>query len=181
MYYNIFGSVCVQRGAYGAVKNKGVKGLKENKKIVNEISDGISFDVKRPSLESGKAQNELLEFFMGFLLFGGGLFWVFNSFEVTSSWGAGYWGIGSLRMPLGTMLIPLLVGIGLCFFMEKKTIGAIVCALGVLIILISLITSISFHAIRGTLFTYTLMFGMVAAGAGLLIKVLFKPGKGKND
>ena len=118
---------------------------------------------------------------MGFLLFGGGLYWVFNSFEVSSSWGSGYWGIGSLRMPMGTMLIPLLIGIGLCFFLEKKAIGGFVCALGVLIILISLITSISFHAIRGTLFTYTLMFGMVAAGAALLIKVLFKPNNKSGD
>ena len=52
---------------------------------------------------------------------------------------------------------------------------ALLFALGVLVILISLITSISFHAIHGTLYTYVLMFGMVAAGAGLLIKVLFKP------
>ncbi|MBR1383069.1 MAG: hypothetical protein IJ555_04570, partial [Ruminococcus sp.] len=64
---------------------------------------------------------------------------------------------------------------------EKKTNGGIVSALGVLLILISMIKSISFHAIRGTLFTSTLMFGMVAAGAGLLIKVLFKPGKGSDS
>ena len=105
---------------------------------------------------------------MGFLLFGGGLYWVFNSFTVSSSWGHGYWGIGSLRMPMGTMLIPLLVGIGLLFFFEKKAIGGFVCALGVLIILISLITSLSFHATSGTLYTYILMFGMVAA-AGIRI------------
>ena len=55
------------------------------------------------------------------------------------------------------------------------------CALGVLVILISLITSISFHAVSGTLFTYILMFGMVAAGAALLIKVLFKPNNKKSD
>ena len=158
-------------------------GAEKPVKVVNKIHDGLDIKVpklrkpkaKGSSLSDGKASNELLQFFMGFLLFGGGLYWVFNSFEVTSTWGSGYWGIGSLRMPMGTMIIPLLIGVGLCFFLEKKAIGGFVCALGVLVILISLITSISFHAIRGTLFTYILMFAMVAAGAGLLIKVLFKP------
>ena len=157
-------------------------GEKEPVTIVNKLHDGLDIEVpkvrkgkERKTLNPGKASNELMQFFMGFLLFGGGLYWVFNSFEVTSTWGRGYWGIGSLRMPMGTMLIPLLVGIGLTFFLEKKWIGGFVCALGVLVILISLITSISFHAIHGTLFTYILMFAMVAAGAGLLIKVLFKP------
>lgn len=157
-------------------------GKKEPVTIVNKLHDGLDIEVpklrkgkKKKMLNPGKASNELMQFFMGFLLFGGGLYWVFNSFEVTSTWGRGYWGIGNFRMPMGTMLIPLLVGIGLTFFLEKKWIGGFVCALGVLVILISLITSISFHAIHGTLYTYVLMFGMVAAGAGLLIKVLFKP------
>ena len=157
-------------------------GKKDPVTIVNKLHDGLDIEVpklrkgkNKKMLRPGKASNELMQFFMGFLLFGGGLFWVFNSFEVTSTWGHGYWGIGNFRMPMGTMLIPLLVGIGLTFFLDKKWIGGFVCALGVLIILISLITSISFHAIHGTLYTYVLMFGMVAAGAGLLIKVLFKP------
>ncbi|MCR5816433.1 MAG: hypothetical protein K6F91_06100 [Ruminococcus sp.] len=162
-------------------------GKDEPVEVVNKITDGLDIEIPRPlkkkksSNNEGKAQNELLQFFMGFLLFGGGLYWVFNSFTVSSSWGYGYWGIGSLRMPMGTMLIPLLVGIGLLFFFEKKAIGGFVCALGVLIILISLLTSLSFHATSGTLYTYILMFGMVAAGAALLIRVLFKPNSKKSD
>ena len=162
-------------------------GKKEPAETVNKITDGLKIEIPKPlkkkksSNNEGKAQNELLQFFMGFLLFGGGLYWVFNSFTVSSSWGYGYWGIGSLRMPMGTMLIPLLVGIGLLFFFEKKAIGGFVCALGVLIILVSLLTSLSFHATSGTLYTYILMFGMVAAGAALLIKVLFKPSSKKSD
>lgn len=158
-------------------------GEQEPVETVNKITDGLDIEVPsvRKSLNDGKASNELLQFFMGFLLFGGGLYWVFNSFTVSSTWGSGYWGIGGFRMPMGTMLIPLLIGIGLCFFLERKAIGGFVCALGVLVILISLITSISFHAVSGTLYTYILMFGMVAAGAALLIRVLFKPNSKKGD
>lgn len=123
--------------------------------------------------EKSNPKNELLQFFLGFLLFGGGFYWVLNSFTVTSSWGLGYWSLFGMRLPSGVMLIPLLVGIVLLFMLKKKIWGGMVCALGILVILISLITSIEFHAVHAPLYVYVLMFGMVAAGAGLLIKVLF--------
>jgi uncharacterized membrane protein len=75
------------------------------------------------------------------------------------------------------MLIPLLLGIGMMFFMEKKVIGGFVAALGLLIILISLLSSIEFRAKYNTLYVYVLMFGMIAAGSGLVIKSLFKKKK----
>ena len=129
---------------------------------------------------TGSSDHELLQFFIGFLLFGGGIYWVLNSFTVSSTWGSGYWSLFGMRMPMGVMLIPLLVGIGLLFFLDKKVIGGFVCALGLLVIVISLLTSITFHAVRSSLYVYVLMFGMIAAGAGLLIKTLFKGGKKKE-
>ena len=118
--------------------------------------------------------NELLQFFLGFLLFGGGVYWALNSFIVTSTWGNGYWGLFGLRLPAGVMLIPLLIGIGLLFFMKRKFVGGMVSVLGLLVILISLLSSLQFHAVQGSLYVYVLMFAMIAAGAGLLIRVLFK-------
>ena len=122
-----------------------------------------------------KQSNPLLEFVMGFLLLGGGLYWIFNSFVVSFSWGS-IWGSMGIGAPLATglMLVPLFIGIGLAFFIEKKTLPGIVIALGVLIILITLITSVRFRPVTASLWQYVLMFGMVAAGAGLLAKSLFK-------
>ncbi len=144
-------------------------------------SNDKELEKMRKELEELKAErgeekggNELLQFFIGFLLFGVGVYWTLNSFTVTSSWGSGYWGLFGLRLPSGVMLLPLLLGIGLLFFMKKKTVGVVVSILGLAIILISLLSSIRFYAVRGTLFEYILMFGMVAAGAGLLIRVLFR-------
>ncbi len=127
-----------------------------------------------PNNNKSGSGNNLLYFVLGFLLFGGGIFWALNSFTVTSTWGSGYWGIFGMRLPSGVVLIPLLIGIGLLFFMKKKAVGAMICALGLLIILISFITSIQFHAVRASLYVYILMFGMIAAGAGLLLRALFK-------
>ena len=75
------------------------------------------------------------------------------------------------------MLIPLLLGIGLIFFLDgkKRFIGYSVAALGLFVIVISLLSSLEFHARYGsTLYVYVLMFGMIVAGAGLLLKSIFK-------
>ncbi len=141
---------------------------KEKKKVRAEAAVPGDTAAKKPS-------NPLLEFCLGFLLLGGGLYWIFNSFIVTFAWGSLWSGFGmSAGLATGLMLVPLLIGLGLAFFMEKKTIPGIVIALGVLIILITLITSVRFRPMSATLWQYVLMFGMVAAGAGLLAKSLFK-------
>lgn len=141
----------------------------ENNTDNSPKSFGVSHDNNK-----GSSSNELLKFFMGFLLLGGGIYWMLNSFEVSSAWGMGYYSFFGMRITGGVMLIPLLVGIGLLFFLDKKIIGGFVTALGMLVIVISLLTSLSFHARYGSLYVYVLMFGMIAAGAGLLIRTLFK-------
>lgn len=123
---------------------------------------------------SARKSNPLLEFVVGFLLLGVSIYWILNSFEVRFVWGSIWTGMGiSASMVTGLMLVPLLIGIGLAFFMKKKTIPGIVIALGILIILITLLTSVRFAPMRATLWQYVLMFGMFAAGAGLLAKSLF--------
>lgn len=152
---------------------------KELQKLETEIKAAQSHSSVSSTTGSnarGSAGNELLEFFMGFLLLGGGIYWVLNSFEVRSSWGWGYYSFFGMKVTGGVMLIPLLVGIGLCFFLDgkKRAIGGAIAALGLLIVLISLLSSLSFHPRYGSLYVYVLMFGMIAAGSGLLIKTLFK-------
>ncbi len=154
---------------------------KEMKKLEDEVKSEKDFKKaeKKARAEAAtaakKPSNPLLEFCLGFLLLGGGLYWIFNSFIVTFAWGSLWSGFGmSAGLATGLMLVPLLIGLGLAFFMEKKTIPGIVIALGVLIILITLITSVRFRPMSATLWQYILMFGMVAAGAGLLAKSLFK-------
>ncbi|MBQ8687385.1 MAG: hypothetical protein IJ512_02400 [Ruminococcus sp.] len=122
-----------------------------------------------------KKSNPLLEFVVGFILLGAGIYWVLNSFVVTFSWGSlwGSFGI-SAGLATGLMLIPLFIGIGLAFFMEKKLIPGLVIGLGVLIILVTLLTSVRFRPMTASLWQYVVMFGMIAAGAGLLAKSLFK-------
>jgi hypothetical protein len=158
---------------------------KKNRKEAKEV-EAIMNGKKKPSMDyfedtnrSGSAGNDTLQFFMGFLLLGGGLYWLLNSFTVTSGIGGfgGMYSLFGMHISGGVMLIPLLVGIGLIFFLDgkKRFIGYSVAALGLLVIVISLLSSLNFHAKYGnTLYVYVLMFGMIFAGAALLIKSSFK-------
>ncbi|MBQ1432000.1 MAG: hypothetical protein IIZ09_02800 [Ruminococcus sp.] len=152
-------------------------------KHMKDISSGRStpkVDLDNSGNRSGSAGNDMLQFFLGFMLLGGGLFWLFNSFTVDSGlggFGGGYFNVFGMRMTGGVMLIPLMLGIGLIFFLDgkKRFIGYFTAALGLLVIVIALISSLSFHAKYGnTLYVYVIMFAMIAAGAGLLIKSTFK-------
>lgn len=176
MYYNLLTAKIKGKDKRGkrlmADTDKKLKKLEDEIKAGQKTDEYHSCRLKVNS--KGSSDHELLQFFMGFLLFGGGIFWILNSFTVSSTWGGGYWSMFGMRLPTGTMLIPLLVGIGLLFFLDRKIIGGIVCCLGLLVILISLLTSLEFHAVRSSLYVYILMFSMTAAGAALLIKTLFR-------
>ena len=125
---------------------------------------------------SEENRNALLSFFIGLLMLGGGLFMIFNNLTVTSSWG-GYGGhffrIGSFSLPNGMIMFPIIVGIGMLFAMKKKIFGWIVLAIGVVIVLLSVLSST--HLVWRTTngYVFVIMFGLVAAGAGLVIKALF--------
>ncbi len=152
----------------------------EMKKLEAEMK---AEDVKRSKKASSEAaapvktkkkSNPLLEFVVGFILLGAGIYWVLNSFVVTFSWGSLWSGFGiSAGLATGLMQIPLFVGIGLAFFMEKKVVPGIVIGMGLLIILVTLLTSVRFRPMSASLWQYVVMFGMIAAGAGLLAKSLF--------
>lgn len=154
---------------------------KRESKAVNDIISGKTSGTYNVGNRNGSAGNDTLQFFMGILLLGGGLYWLLSSFTVSSRFGGGMGGYGyyslfGMRITGGVMLIPLLLGIGLIFFLDgkKRFIGYTVTSLGLLVIVISLLSSLEFHARYGSLYMYVLMFGMIAAGAALLIKSTFK-------
>lgn len=114
----------------------------------------------------------LISFLTGLILLGGGLFWVFQSIKVTSVWGS-FYRLGSWAMPNGVIIIPLLAGIIMLFVMRKKIFGWVVTAIGVFIILLTVMNSVSLHFVSQSLLSYILMFGFIAVGAALVLKALF--------
>ncbi|MCI8444600.1 MAG: hypothetical protein HFJ37_05585 [Clostridia bacterium] len=119
--------------------------------------------------------NELLQFFLGIILLGAGLFMLSKRVMVHSRWYT--WHIGGFNLSSGTITIPLIIGIIGYFINPKSMIFKIIIVLSVIFIVISIIMSVSINFVTTSMFDYIIIFGMAAAGSGLLLKTLFKKRK----
>lgn len=139
-----------------------------------ELEKAMS-ELKEYERQKKKNKNELLNFFLGLLMFGAGLFLILQNTRVSSTWGSGYfYHIGSWGVPNGLGMVPLIIGIMMLFIMERKIFGWIVCTLGIIFILVTIIMSVQIRWINSSAYAFILMFGLVAAGGGLIIRALFK-------
>ena len=132
-------------------------------------------DLKAPKFENNSGGNELLQFFIGVILLGVGLFMLSKKVMVSSSWYN--WRIGGLSLSSGTITIPLIIGIIWYFANSKSIVPKVIITLSSIFIVISIIMSVRINFVTTSMFDYILMFGMVAAGSGLLLKTLFKKRK----
>lgn len=125
--------------------------------------------------ERNRNRNDLLMFFLGLLMFGGGLFMILQNVDVTSSWGSGYfYRIGSWGVPNGLIMLPTLIGIMMLFIFDRKIFGWIVTILGIVFILLTIIMSVRISWRTTSAYVFILMFGLAAAGGGMMIRVLFR-------
>ena len=125
---------------------------------------------KEKSNQSGG--NELLQFFLGVILLGTGLFMLSKRVMVHSNWYG--WEIGGFNLSSGTVIIPLIIGIIWYFCNSKSVVPKVIITLIIIFIVISIIMSVRINFVTTSLFDYILILGMVAAGSGLLLKTLFK-------
>lgn len=120
-----------------------------------------------------KNRNSLLAFLVGLLLLGAGLYMISSRVVVTSDFGL--LRMGGIGVPFGLTTVPFLLGVIWLFVRPDELLPKIVIVLGVVFILAAVIMSVRFRFARTTLFEYALMFGMAAAGSGLLLRTLFAP------
>ncbi|MBQ5334737.1 MAG: hypothetical protein J6Z45_02185 [Oscillospiraceae bacterium] len=123
-----------------------------------------------------KEGNELLRFFCGLLLFGAGMFMIFQNLTVTSTWGYGgsIFRLGGINIPNGTIMIPLLIGIALLFLCDRKLWGWLFIAVGIVIILAAVLMSVSIQWHTSSAWNFIIMFGMAFAGGAMMIRELFR-------
>ncbi len=119
--------------------------------------------------------NDMLLFFAGIVLLAAGLFMLSKRTMVHSSWYG--WRIGRFDLSSGTVVIPLLIGIIWYFFNSKSIFAKIIITLGLVFIVLSIIMSVRINFIATSLYDYILFLGMAAAGAGLLLRTVFKKKK----
>lgn len=122
--------------------------------------------------EKDSGGNETLQFFLGVIMLGLGLFMLSKRVMVHSSWYI--WRIGSFDLTSGLVTVPLIIGIIWQFYNPKSVIPKIIITLGVLFIIATIIMSIRISFMTTSLYDYIIIFGLAAAGSGLLLKTVFK-------
>jgi hypothetical protein len=111
-------------------------------------------------------------FIAGLLLSAVGGYLVLNQVQVTSSFMFfGLWGF-SRPASFGLTMLPMLIGVGVLFFDGKSKLGWVRTVGGALTILAAVLMSLSIHWETTSLFNTLLMFGMLAAGLGLVARSL---------
>ena len=139
---------------------------KEKKSEQEEISK------LKSQKQEGTSSNDLLYFFLGIVLVGAGLFMLSKRVMIHSSWYS--WRIGNFNLSSGTIIIPLIIGIIWYFANPKSIASKIIITLSIIFIVISIIMSVSIHFVTTSMYDYVLILGMAGAGAGLLLRTVFK-------
>lgn len=121
--------------------------------------------------EVNKVEFNPLQFFIGILLLGAGLFMLSRRVIVHSNWS--FWRIGNFDLSSGTVIIPLIIGIIWYFANPKSIVAKIIITLGVIFIVAAIIMSVKISFMSTSMFDYVLILGMAAAGSGLLLKNVF--------
>ena len=119
-----------------------------------------------------KGSNEMLQFFLGIIMLGLGLFLLSKRVIVHNSWYL--WRIGSFNLSSGLVTVPLIIGIIWQFYNSKSVIPKIIITLGVIFIIATIIMSIRISFMATSMFDYIIIVGLAAAGSGLLLKTLFR-------
>ncbi len=111
-------------------------------------------------------------FLLGVALAVVGGYLVLNQVQVSSSFGFfNQWGWGR-PAGFGVTMLPLLIGIGVLFFDGKSKVGWMLSVGGLLTILAAVLMSLSIHWAQTSLFNTLVMFGLLAAGFGLVARSL---------
>lgn len=149
--------------------------MAKKSKYENEL-DKAYRDLRDYNDRREKNRNDLLQFFVGLLMLAAGVFMIFQNLSITSSWGMGgyIFSIGNFNLPNGTIFIPLFIGIVMLFLMERKIFGWIFIAVGLVIVLAAVLMSVRMHWRTTNAYMFVLMFGLTAAGGGLVLRQLFK-------
>jgi len=122
--------------------------------------------------KENKKENELLEFFIGFILLGVGLYMLAQQVDVRMAWYS--WHFGSFRVATGMVFIPLIFGVIWQIINNKSKFAKALTILGMVIIVATIIMSVSIVFRTTSMYNYIIILLMISIGTGLLLRVLFK-------
>ncbi|MBR3697451.1 MAG: hypothetical protein IKM97_04230 [Clostridia bacterium] len=122
-------------------------------------------------LENKRKPTDTIEFYIGVLLLGAGLFFLLNKTMIYSGFYS--WRIGGFSLSSGLVILPLFIGIIWLFYNPKSFIAKLISLLGGVFILASIILGIHISFTKTTLFDFIIMIILLGAGIGLILRTFF--------
>lgn len=118
-----------------------------------------------------KRRNPLGQFVIGMAMLVAGLYWFMENVTVSTHLSFGLWGY---RIGAGLIVVPFIAGI-IWLFLNVDSIGAkILTAVGLLIMIASIISNIRFMFRATSLYVYLVMLILIFGGGALVGQVLFR-------
>lgn len=136
---------------------------------------GASFGGRKNFAGAGGTPGGVGEFLIGLILFAVGIYVLFDHISVQT----GFWNFGGSRNTFGLTLIPVVLGIGLLFFNGRSILGWLMTGGGLLFIVVGVIMNLEVYFQRSSLWGTLIMFGLPAAGLGLMARGL-RPHKARS-
>ena len=104
------------------------------------------------------------QFFIGLMCAVAGGWLLTNQVHVSSGGGWYLWGMNGF----GLSLIPFILGVGMIFFNGKSIAGWLLLAAGLVIVFVGILSNLQISFRSTSLFNTRLLFGLLAAGLGLM-------------
>jgi hypothetical protein len=145
---------------------------------MSETGASLGGQPQRKFAGAGGTPGGVGEFFIGLGVAGIGFYLLFNHVYVQTSFGHPS-GFGVFGNSFGLTVLPLLFGIGTLFVNGKSILGWALTAGGLLFIAAGILMNMHIYFRATTLFDALVMFGLIAAGFGLIVKSL-RPHKVKR-
>lgn len=121
--------------------------------------------------QTTRKDTSIADFIIGILLVGIGIYHIFTNTSIGVVWKSRLLGTA---LPSGALTIPILIGIVILLLNHRSTIGWMVIAVGIVILLIQIIFSLRISFNTTSLLDYFLMFGGTFGGLILLARGLLR-------
>ena len=120
---------------------------------------------------AGGSEGGIGRFFLGLLMFIGGVYLLLNAIQVSNSFylGSGLFSMGGFLVTSGYLLVPFVLGVGMIFFNARNYLGWLLVVGSLVMLLFGVITSIHFQLRTMSAFELLTILVLVAGGLGLFI------------
>ncbi|CAM4055496.1 MULTISPECIES: hypothetical protein [Shewanella] len=113
-------------------------------------------------------------FLVGLVMMCGGFYLLLNAISVTSNFSLGYrlYNVGGMGITGGTILIPLIFGIGIIFYNARNLLGWLLTLGSLTALIFGVLASVRFNLRTMTTFDLLVILVLAVGGLGLFLRSL---------